>query len=79
MGRCLDAKHCYNLVVITVNGTMQEFNEPTFISDLIKELNLQRKLCAVEVNKNVVPHQCRETFQLQDGDAIEIVSLVGGG
>lgn len=65
--------------MITINGTTKEYKKPTSLGDLIHELELQQTLCAVEVNKNLIPHQCRETFQLQDGDTIEIVSLVGGG
>ncbi len=42
-------------------------------------MNLSDQLCAVEVNKELVPHKERNTFVLQEGDRVEIVTLVGGG
>ena len=35
--------------------------------------------CAVEVNRTLVPRSRHESHQLQDGDRVEVVTLVGGG
>jgi thiamine biosynthesis protein ThiS len=42
-------------------------------------MNLSKELCAVEVNKKLIPHKERDEYILQDGDDIEVVTLVGGG
>jgi len=64
--------------VITINGKKTETNA-IFLSDLLVQIDLAKQLCAVEVNKTLVSHKERETYKLQDGDDIEIVTLVGGG
>ena len=64
--------------MITVNGKTEDFKEIT-LQELLAELNLSENLCAIEVNNTLVPHKERDTYVLQDGDNVEIVSLVGGG
>ena len=64
--------------MITVNGKTQEFKELT-LQELLSELDIANTLCAVEVNRILVPHKERNAYVLQDGDNVEIVSLVGGG
>ncbi|MDP7005919.1 MAG: sulfur carrier protein ThiS [Phycisphaerales bacterium] len=64
--------------MITVNG--KKVHATTLhLSKLLSEMNLSKQICAVEVNKKLIPHKERETYILQDGDTVEIVSLVGGG
>jgi len=65
--------------VITVNGTTYQFDEKMDIDALLTMLKLTDTICAVEVNSTLVSHHDRENFKLQDGDTVEIVSLVGGG
>ncbi len=64
--------------MITVNGKQIEISD-LLVSELLVQMNLAKQLCAVEVNKSLVPHKERDTYKLQDGDNIEIVTLVGGG
>ena len=64
--------------MITVNGKTEDFKEIT-LQELLAELNLSENLCAIEVNNTLVPHKERDEYVLQDGDIVEIVSLVGGG
>jgi thiamine biosynthesis protein ThiS len=65
--------------VITVNGKKQQFQSEQTIQALLLELQLSTTLCAIEVNSVLVPHTQRDACHIQDGDIIEIVSLVGGG
>jgi len=65
--------------VITVNGKTKDWNAEISLEELLLELSLSKTLCAVEVNDELVPHRERDKYTLQDGDKIEIVSLVGGG
>jgi|TARA_B100000959_G_scaffold234529_1_gene252376 thiamine biosynthesis protein ThiS len=64
--------------VITVNGKKLDI-ENMQLHDLLVRMELANQLCAVEVNKTLVPHKEREACELQDGDIVEIVTLVGGG
>jgi sulfur carrier protein len=65
--------------VITVNGKTQPFQSETTLRELLAQLALLHTLCAIEVNNTLVPHKERDEYTLQDGDKVEIVSLVGGG
>jgi len=65
--------------VITVNGTTHSFKIGQTLADLLEELDLSNQVCAIEVNKKLVPHRERKEYKLQEDDSVEIVSLVGGG
>ncbi len=65
--------------MITVNGIEIKIENQVQLQAILAQLNLSKQLCAVEVNNKLVPHKDRDTFTVQDGDTIEIVSLVGGG
>ncbi len=47
--------------------------------ELLAELTLATSVCAIEVNNKLIPHNEKDEYIVQDGDTIEIVSLVGGG
>ena len=65
--------------MITVNGTICEPLSDHSLNALIAYLGLKDQLCAVEINKELIPHNERNKTTIKDGDIIEIVSLVGGG
>src|SRR3954464_13038770 len=64
---------------ITVNEQRQTFPDPLTVADLLRQLAKDPKKLAVEVNRDVVPRGDHPTRTLADGDAVEIVTLVGGG
>ena len=64
---------------ITVNGEEHSIQDGQTISDLVEGLGFSKKPCAIERNRTVVPRAAHAQTQLADGDAIEIVTLVGGG
>jgi len=64
--------------MITVNGEKIQ-TKTTCLNELLSEMKLSDKLCAVEVNNELIPFKERDTYVLQDGDTVEVVSLVGGG
>ena len=64
---------------ITVNAERRSFSQPLTVANLLAELGRDPKKLAVEVNLNVVPRAEHPTTELRDGDAVEIVTLVGGG
>ena len=64
---------------IVFNGDNHTTDEDTTVALLLKQLGLDLQQVAVEVNAEIVPRAEHAEFKLQDGDRIEVVTLVGGG
>jgi thiazole synthase len=64
---------------ITINAEARSFPDPLSVADLIRILEKDPAKLAVEVNRDVVPRTQHHSHLLHDGDAVEIVTLVGGG
>jgi len=64
---------------VTVNDQSRQYPAPLTVAELLDQLGLEAKPVAVELNRELVPKAAHDTTELQDGDAIEIVSLTGGG
>ncbi|MBL8768299.1 MAG: sulfur carrier protein ThiS [Planctomycetes bacterium] len=64
---------------IVLNGTPSEVESGTTVADLVARSTKPTELVAVEVNKTIVRRALHATTLLADGDAVEIVTLVGGG
>lgn len=66
-------------IALSVNGEQREAPAGTTVAGLVEALGLGRTACAVEVNRELVPKAGHAGRELVDGDAVEIVTLVGGG
>jgi thiazole synthase len=64
---------------ITVNAEARSFPGPLTVADLLRQLGKDPAKLAIEVNRDVVPRAEHSARELRDGDAVEIVTLVGGG
>jgi sulfur carrier protein len=64
---------------LNVNGEPKHLPDGHTVADLVVDLGLGGRAVAVEVNRNVVPKRLHASTTLNEGDAIEIVTLVGGG
>ncbi|QDU84612.1 Sulfur carrier protein ThiS [Planctomycetes bacterium Pla163] len=64
---------------VRVNGTEREVAVGTTVAQLLDLLELRPELVAVEVNGALVPRTRRTEHVLESGDAVELVTLVGGG
>jgi thiazole synthase len=64
---------------LTINGDSKTLDEPLTVADLLDRLGYDRRRIAVEINQEVVPQPRHDEHRLVDGDAVEIVTLVGGG
>ena len=64
---------------IFVNGTPREIADGHTVAALLQQLALEARNVAVELNRDVVPRARHADVVLQDGDRLEIVTLVGGG
>lgn len=68
-----------NRIRITVNGAERTIDEGLSIAGLIRQLELRPEHVAVERNQGLVTRKLHAETVLQEGDRIEIVTLVGGG
>lgn len=66
-------------MTLTVNGQPKLVADGLTLTDLVRELGLERNPIAVELNRRVVPRDRHGETRLADGDRLEIVTLVGGG
>src|SRR5687767_10966295 len=64
---------------IMLNGESRSFPTPLTVSQLLDSLGQGKRPVAVEVNREVVPAAQHRERRLSDGDAVEVVTLVGGG
>lgn len=67
------------MITITLNGEQRSISEGASIGDLLAELEINNRYCAVERNKQLIPRQDHPDCRLAEGDQIEVVTLVGGG
>ena len=67
------------MITITLNGEQRTVHSDWSIGDLLLELDINNRYCAVERNMQLIPREQHADCRLQDGDQIEIVTLVGGG
>lgn len=67
------------MITITLNGEKKSVQTGWTINDLLRELDINNRYCAVERNLQLIPREEHVACELQDGDRIEIVTLVGGG
>jgi thiazole synthase len=66
-------------VTITLNGERRAFPTPLTVADLLRRMELRPEFVAVEVNRVLVPRARHGQTEVREGDALEVVTLVGGG
>jgi thiamine biosynthesis protein ThiS len=64
---------------LMVNGKEMEFKDGAPVSELIGALGLSDRRVAVELNRAIIHRDAYKDTVLKDGDALEILSFVGGG
>jgi len=64
---------------IVLNGEPTEVPDGATAAQLIELRGLTSTICAVEVNRRLVPKAERAGRVIQPEDRVEIVTLVGGG
>ncbi|MCC6503289.1 MAG: sulfur carrier protein ThiS [Deltaproteobacteria bacterium] len=64
---------------IKVNGEKKELPDGSTIEAMLTALSIKAVGIAVEVNREIVPKRLFGASTLKDGDAVEIVRMVGGG
>lgn len=66
-------------ISLQVNGETKTCPPHTSLPALLTQLGLNPRLVAVEYNGEILHRQFWETTEMQTGDRLEIVTIVGGG
>jgi len=66
-------------IELQVNGDRHPCPSQTRLPDFLTQIGLNPRLIAVEYNGEILHRQYWETTELQNGDRLEIVTIVGGG
>lgn len=66
-------------LTITANGEDRSIPPGTTVSEFIKMANLPPERVAVEHNGRILPRDRFAAVKLEEGDRLEVVTLVGGG
>ena len=64
---------------IRVNGEPRRVRDGLTLAELALELGLDPARVAVERNLEIVPRSTLASVRVEEGDALEIVTFVGGG
>ncbi len=68
-----------NQITLQVNGETRSCLSQTSLPDLLQQLGFNPRLIAVEYNGDILHRQYWSETQIQPGDRLEIVTIVGGG
>ena len=64
---------------IILNNRKEEIQDGITVQQLLHYKKIKNKYMAVEINRNVIPKSDHQTYVIQDGDKIEIITAIGGG
>ena len=64
---------------IIINGTSRQLTSVKNLSDIVTAFCKQPKHVITELNGTIIPSDQWAQTNLQDGDALELVTFVGGG
>ncbi len=64
---------------VTLNGQQRQLGCRWSVAELLDDLNLEPVRVAVEVNRQLINRGDFGTTPLEEGDVVEVVTLVGGG
>jgi thiazole synthase len=67
------------MLEVTINGEIRTFHGTLTVAELLGQLGHDSRRVAVEINREVVPAAKHSGRRLEEGDAVEVVTLVGGG
>ncbi len=67
------------MINLHVNGEACTCASNTLLPTFLQQVGLNPRLVAVEYNGEILHRQYWDTTTLNDGDRLEIVTIVGGG
>ncbi len=66
-------------ITLQVNGESRTCTSQTKLPHLLEHLGYNPRLIAIEYNGEILHRQFWNETQVQEGDNIEVVTIVGGG
>jgi len=66
-------------LTLQVNGESRQCPTQATLPEFLGHLGLNPRLVAVEYNGEILHRQFWDTTKMQEGDRLEIVTIVGGG
>jgi sulfur carrier protein len=66
-------------ITLSLNGETRTCLSQTPLPDVLQELGFNLRLIAVEYNGEILHRQFWSDTKIQQGDRIEVVTIVGGG
>ena len=68
-----------NQIAIQVNGETRTCAASSRLIEVLQQLRFNPRLIAVEYNGEILHRQFWSETQVQEGDSLEVVTIVGGG
>nr|YP_009391328.1 thiamin biosynthesis protein S [Dipterocladia arabiensis]ARW59472.1 thiamin biosynthesis protein S [Dipterocladia arabiensis] len=68
-----------NYIIIFINGEPFNCHQSMSIKDLLLYLNFNLDVIVVEYNKEIIDLSLYDSYFLKMNDAIEVITIVGGG
>jgi len=68
-----------DVIQLKVNGEAKTCSSQTRLPDYLQQIGLNPRLVAVEYNGEILHRQFWDSTYLQEGDQLEVVTIVGGG
>jgi sulfur carrier protein len=69
----------YNQITLQVNGETRTCLAQSRLPELLEHLGFNPRLVAVEYNGEILHKQFWSETHVQEGDRLEVVTIVGGG
>jgi sulfur carrier protein len=66
-------------ITLQLNGEPRSCAPQTPLPDFLQQLGMNPRLIAIEYNGEILHRQFWEQTQIQAGDRLEVVTIVGGG
>jgi sulfur carrier protein len=66
-------------ITVQINGAAASVPTGTTLGAFIDSRKIERRMIAVEYNGEILPRHQYDEVTLNEGDALEIVQMVGGG
>lgn len=68
-----------NSITVTINGESCSCQTNLSLPNLLTKINFNPRLVAVEYNGEILHRQYWDSTMIENGDRLEIVTIVGGG
>jgi sulfur carrier protein len=66
-------------MICTINGKELSFDVSVAVTDLLADKKLDPNSVVIELNGEVLPREKFSSYEIREGDNLELLSFVGGG